>query len=112
MAIISGAEPLQAELGWGEVIDARLKVGEVGRNQIELDFVERSGAGRRAEIDFAARIFSLPGDAGGKVEELSDSLQVRRGVGMGDGLGWNAAGNRRKGGHSSLAHLGGQARRF
>src|ERR1700687_2319062 len=73
-SIVSGAQPAQAELGRSEVIDASLKVGEAAANQIEFDLVERSGAGGRAKIDFAARIFSLPGDACGKVEELGHCL--------------------------------------
>jgi hypothetical protein len=66
-AIVSGAQPAQAELGRGKVIDASLKVGEFAANQIELDFIERSRARGRAKIDFAARVLSLPGNACGKV---------------------------------------------
>ncbi len=63
-AIVSGAQAAQAEFGGGEVIDARFEVGEIAANQIELDLVERSGAGGGAKVDLAAGIFSVPGDAG------------------------------------------------
>jgi len=73
-AIVSGAQPAQAELGGSEVIDAGRKVGEVAADEVELDLVERSGACGSAKIDFAARIFSLSGDACREVQELCDGL--------------------------------------
>src|SRR5271157_5287200 len=109
-AIVSGAQPAQSELGRGEVIDASLKIGEVAANQVELDLVERSRASRGAKIDFAARIFSLPGDACGKVQELGHCLEIRRGIGLDGGPGGDAASDCRKGSDSSLAHLGWHAR--
>src|SRR5580692_6006292 len=71
-ATVSGTQFAQAELGRGEVINASRKIAEFAANQIKLDLVERSGASRRAEIYFAARILPLPGYAGGKVQELGD----------------------------------------
>src|SRR4029077_15874979 len=44
-AIVSGAQMAQAKLGGSEVIDAGLKVDEVAADEVELDLVERSGAG-------------------------------------------------------------------
>src|ERR1700693_5923390 len=111
-AIVSGAQLAQSELGRGEVIDAGSKIGDFATNvatdQVELNLIERSGAGGRAEIDFAARIFSLPGDARGKVQELGYGLQIRRCI----SLGRDASGDGRKGSDSSLAHLGWHARRL
>src|SRR5579863_6513273 len=71
-AIVSGTQFAQAELGRGEVINARRKIVEIPANQIKLDLVERTGTSCRAEIYFAARILSLPGYAGGKIEKLGD----------------------------------------
>src|SRR6266571_3272321 len=53
-AIISGPQFSQAEVRGGEVVDAGPKVGEVTANQIKLDLVERSSAGRGAKVDLAA----------------------------------------------------------
>src|SRR5260370_13087045 len=58
-AIVSGTQLAQAKLGGSEVVDAGLKLGEVAAAEVELDLVERSGAGGDAKIDLAARIFSL-----------------------------------------------------
>ena len=85
-AIVSGAQLAQAEFGGSEVVDAGQKVGEVATNEVELNLVERPGAGGRAKIDFAARILSLPRDACRKVQELCYGLQIRRGIGL-DGSG-------------------------
>ena len=86
---------------------------KVGADQIEFDLVQRSGAGCSAEIDFAAGVFSVPGDSGGEVEELCYLFQVWRDV------GWRSAalkryelGDRRKGSDSGLLDLGRQRRRF
>ena len=80
-AKVSGAQAAQSKLGSGEVIDAGFEVGrsptKIAADQIEFDFVERSGAGGGAKVYFAAGIFSVPGDASGEIEELSDSFQVR-----------------------------------
>jgi len=47
------------------VINTGRKAGEIARNQIQLDLIECSGAGRRTKIDFAAGILPVPGNAGG-----------------------------------------------
>ncbi len=105
-AIVSDAKLTQAELGGGEVIDAGFEVGEIAADQVELDFIERSGAGSGAKVDFAAGIFSVPGDAGRKVEKLSDRFEVRGRRGL-----WgNDFGDGGKGSDSGLADLGGQRR--
>ncbi len=67
-AIISGAQPPQAELGGGKVIDAGFEVGEAAANQVELDLVERAGAGSRAKVDLAAGMFPFAGDSRGEIE--------------------------------------------
>ena len=107
-AIVSGAQPAQAELGGGEVIDAGLKVGEIAADQVEFDLVERSGAGGGAKVNFAAGIFSVPGDAGREVEQLGDGFEIR----CGSGLRRNDFGDGGKRGDSGLADFGGQGRRF
>src|SRR5439155_12498667 len=70
-AIISDAQPAQAELRRSKVIETGLEIRQVTANQIQLDFVKRSGAGRGAKVNLAARILSLPSDAGGEIEKLS-----------------------------------------
>ena len=79
-AIVSGAQFAQAELGGGEVIDAGFEIvrQKIAADQIEFDLVKRSGASGGAKVDFAAGVFSVPGDAGGQIEQLSDGFQVRR----------------------------------
>ncbi len=62
-AIVSGAQFAEAEFSGGEVIDASFESREITADQIEFDLVERSGAGGGTEIDFAARIFSVPRDS-------------------------------------------------
>ena len=106
--IVSGAQSAQAELGGGEVIDAGIEVSEGTANEIELDLVERAGAGGGAKVEFTARIFSLAGDAGGEVEELGHRLQIRRGI----GVGRDASRHGREGGDAGLAQFGGQAQEF
>ena len=107
-AIVSGAKLAQAEFGGGKVIDAGFEVGEVPADQVELDLVQCSRAGSGAKVDFASRIFSVPGDAGREVEELGDCLEIRGGRGL-----WgNDFGNGGKGCDSGLADFGGQRRRI
>src|SRR6202030_2320168 len=82
-AIISGAQFAEAEFCRGEMIGTGIEAGQVAANEIELDFVERSGAAERAKVDFAASIVSLAGDAGGEIEKLGHRLQIRRCVSVG-----------------------------
>src|SRR5438067_3425695 len=103
-AIISDAQPVQAELRRSKVIEAGLEIRDVTANQIQLDFVKRSGAGRGAKVNLAARILSLPSDAGGEIEQLSHGPQV----GYRHCLGGNALGDRRQCGDSAWAYLAGQ----
>src|SRR6266852_3256590 len=55
-AIISGAQPAQAELGGGEVVDASAEVGQVGANRINLERqrlvapVQEMGVGANAGV--------------------------------------------------------------
>jgi hypothetical protein len=77
-AIVSGAKLAQAEFGGGKVIDAGFEVGEVPADQVELDLVQCSRAGSGAKVDFASRIFSVPGDAGREVEELGGRFRKWR----------------------------------
>jgi hypothetical protein len=107
-AIVSGAQPAQAEFGGSEVVDASVQVGEAAANEIKLDFVERTCAGRGAKVNFAAGIVSLAGDAGGEKEELGHGLQI----GSGSGLGGNTFGDGGEGGDAGLAHLAGQTHRL
>jgi len=107
-AIISGSQAAQAELGRGEVIDASIQVSEAPANEIELDFVERSSAGGGAKVDFAAGMAPLAGDAGGEIEELGHSFQIRRCIGMGG----DAFGDAGEGSDAGLPHFAGQAHRL
>src|SRR5205807_3804958 len=100
-AIIFDAQPAQAELGRSKVIETGLEIRQVTANQIQLDFVKRSGAGRGAKVNLAARILSLPSDAGGEIEQLSHGPQV----GYRHCLGGNALGERRPCGESAWAYL-------
>jgi hypothetical protein len=70
-AIISGAQPAQAELRGSEVIDTGFQAGQVAANQIELNLVERPGAGGSSKVNFATGVFPPTGDARGKVEDNS-----------------------------------------
>ena len=56
--------------------DAGLQPTEVGADKIKLHLVKRACAGRGAKVDLAARIFPMPGDAGGKIEQLGYRLPV------------------------------------
>src|SRR5207247_1394996 len=103
-AIISDAQPVQAELRRSKVIEAGLEIRDVTANQIQLDFVKRAGAGRGAKINLATRILSLPSDAGGEIEQLSHGPQV----GYRHCVGGNALGDRRQSGDSGGAYLAGQ----
>ena len=85
-----------------------MKVGEITADEIQLDFIERSGAGCGAKIDFPSRIPSAPGDARGEIEKLSNRLQVGRSI----GVSRNAFGDGRKSSYSGLAHLAGQTQRL
>lgn len=110
-AIVSGAQAAQSKLGGGEVIDAGFEVGPIARtkisaDQIELDLVERSGAGRGAKVYLAAGIFPVPGYASGEIEELGDPFQVR----LGRSLRRNDLGDGGKSSDSGLADLGGERR--
>ena len=105
-AMVSGAQSAQAELGRGEVIDAGLEPGEIAADQIEFDFVERSSAGGGAKVDFAAGIFSVPGDAGREVEQLGDRCQIRRAL----RFAGNDFGDGGEGGDSGLAEFCRQGR--
>src|SRR5207247_4003060 len=69
-AIISDAQPAQAELRRSKVIETGLEIREVTANQIQLDFVKRAGAGRGAKVNLAARILSVPSDAAGEIKKL------------------------------------------
>src|SRR5580692_7215195 len=75
-AIVSGAQPAQAELGRGEVVDTGGKAAEIAANQIELHFVEGARAGGSAKVYFAAGILSRPGDSGGEVEEFGHFPEI------------------------------------
>src|SRR6266852_7052094 len=66
--VISWAQEAEAEFGGGEVIDAGIEVSEGTANEIELDLIERAGAGGGAKKDFASGILSLAGEACGEVE--------------------------------------------
>src|SRR2546430_15612323 len=71
-AIISCAQQAEAEFGGGEGIDAGIEVSEGTANEIELDLIERAGAGGGAKGEFTARMFSLSGDCRGEGEEVGD----------------------------------------
>src|SRR5207247_5242124 len=98
-ATISDAQRAQAELRRSKVIETGLEIREVTANQIQLDFVERRGAGRGAKVNLAARILSVPSDAGGEIEQLSHAPQV----GHRHCVGGNALGDRRQSGDSGGA---------
>src|SRR5204863_182916 len=55
-AVVAGAQAAQREVVRPEVVDARLEVGERPRDQVEVDVIERTGAGGGAEVDLAARV--------------------------------------------------------
>ena len=101
-AIVSGAKLAEAELGGSEVIDAGREVSEFAANQVKLNFVQRSGAGGGTKINLPTRIFSVPGDSGGKVEQLCDCLQIRHRVGFRHHYFRDGG----QGSDSGLAHLG------
>src|SRR5207245_7418979 len=103
--IISGAQPAQAELSGGKVVDAGLQVAQVAANQIQLDFVQRSSAGRRAKVEFTPGIAPLSRNAAGEIEQLGYSFQIRSSAGEGG----DTFGNGRECGDAGLVHLGGQA---
>ena len=107
-AVVSCSQLAQAELGGGEVIDACIEVRKMTADQIKLDFIQRSRAGGGTKVDFAAGIFSVPGDASGEVEQLGDSFQIRCGC----GLGRNDFGDGGKRGYAALTDLGRQGRRL
>ena len=86
------------------MIETGLEIRQVTANQIQLDFVERPGAGRGAKVNLAARILSLPSDAGGEIEQLSHDPQV----GHRHCVGGNALGDRRQSGDSGWAYFAGQ----
>ena len=73
-AIVPGAQFAQAKFGGGKVIDAGFEIREIAADQVEFDLVKRAGASSGAKVDFAARVFPVPGNACGKVEQLSDGF--------------------------------------
>jgi hypothetical protein len=64
--------------------------------------IKRACAGRGAKVDLAARIFPMPSDAGGKIEQLGYRLQVWRGI-LPPGMLWAMADRAATPGWSHLA---------
>ena len=79
---IAAAQPAQGEVGGTEVINSRLQVRQVAANHIQLEFIERAGAGRRAKVNFFAGMPLDLGDAGREVENACKIPQSRDGFGI------------------------------
>src|SRR5229473_2781438 len=90
------------------MIDAGLQAAQLAENQIQLNLVERPGAGGRAKINFAPGIFPPSRDARGKVQQLRHRLQIWTCV----GLGRNSLSDCRKRRHPALAHFARQVHRL
>src|SRR5215470_17659733 len=75
-AMVAGPQPPQAEIAGGKVVNTSFESIEVAANQIKLYFIKSACAGRRSEVDLATCILAAPSDAGGKVQELRDRLQI------------------------------------
>ena len=70
--VVAGAQAAQREVVRPEVVDARLEVGERPRDQVEVDVIERAGAGGGAEVDLAARVGLAAEHARREVEEARE----------------------------------------
>src|SRR5260370_9256821 len=75
-AIVSSAQSPQGELRRRKVVHARIQIGKVSANNVQLDFVERSGAGCGAKINFTARMLPMPSDPGGEIQQLGQRRQL------------------------------------
>src|SRR5262249_24225336 len=64
-AVVPGTEATQSEVVGPEVIYPRLQFWQIATNKVQIDMIERTGAGRGAKEDLASRIASTFGDAGG-----------------------------------------------
>src|SRR5262247_2569091 len=63
--VVPGTESTQGEVVGSEVINPRLQFRQIATDKVQIDMIERTGAGRGAKEDLASRIASTFGDAGG-----------------------------------------------
>ena len=59
-----------------EVIHPRFQTLQVATDQVQIDVIERPGAGGRAKEDLPARIFPAPGNAGGEKKHFRQRFQL------------------------------------
>src|SRR5207245_6884614 len=64
-AIVSSTQPAQSELRGRKVVYACFQIDKISAHNVDLDFVECSGAGCGAKINIAARILPMPSDPSG-----------------------------------------------
>src|SRR5438045_2245782 len=70
-----------------EVIHAGIQVREIASHDIQFDFVESSGAGRGAKVDFSTRICTLFGNPCREIEEARQILNARTESARDEGTG-------------------------
>src|SRR5207249_7745023 len=78
-AEVAGAQPSESEVGRTKVIDSRLQIRQVAADDIQLELIQRAGAGGRAKVNCFVPILLDLCDAGGEVEDAREVLQDRRG---------------------------------
>src|ERR1044071_7252840 len=71
--IISCAKPPKRKILRAELVNSRLEIFERSDN-IEIDVIDRAGAGGRAKQHFTARVSSAPGDAGREKQNFRQAL--------------------------------------
>ena len=76
--MVAGAQPAQREVVRAEVVDAGVEVGQLAAHDVEVDVVERAGAGGGAVEDLAAGIRPAPQHAGREVEQVGEAAAVER----------------------------------
>ena len=59
-----------------EVIYAGRKPWQVATDQVEVDVIESAGTGRRAEVDFPARIRAAFGNTGGEKQYCGQGRDI------------------------------------
>jgi hypothetical protein len=85
LAVVSGAELAQAELGGSEVIYAGgqsrgIAALQIGTHHVQFDFVKRAGAGGGAKKNLCLLLFFAAGHASGEEQQLRQCFHIGNGI--------------------------------